>query len=187
MRNPYHRRISEIPDEGLDLEFESTLSQIGLDGSEFRAPASLHTRLRVEKAEEVLVLEGTTRGQVDVPCVRCLKMVNVSLDMSFRLFLEPSLEAPTLRPGRKKMAQEPRREEGHDPFLSGGHILLDEVIREQVVLGVPAFPVCRDECRGLCPSCGINRNERTCFCLEGKQEPSMNRLQEQLEKFTKKK
>ena len=38
------------------------------------------------------------------------------------------------------------------------------VLREQLLLRVPAYVVCREECRGLCPQCGANLNETTCAC-----------------------
>ncbi len=186
MRIRYHFPISDIPDEGLDLDFESKPAQINLKESEFRVSGLIHSRIRVEKAEETIILEGKTRGQLDLQCVRCIKPVAHPLDVSFRVFLEPLSEAPSPHSGQEKEAKEVRGGELDHQFLSGDKILMDEVIREQVMLGVPAYPVCRDECRGLCPVCGINRNELTCSCPTQEEEPSMNRLQEQLKKLNKK-
>ena len=44
--------------------------------------------------------------------------------------------------------------------------LTDEV-RESIILSLPTYPVCREDCRGVCPTCGKNLNEGSCSCSEG--------------------
>jgi uncharacterized protein len=41
---------------------------------------------------------------------------------------------------------------------------LDPVVREQLLLALPGYPVCREDCKGLCTVCGVNLNERDCGC-----------------------
>ena len=52
---------------------------------------------------------------------------------------------------------------------SGEEIALDGMLREQVILDAPMQPLCREDCRGLCPVCGQDRNERRCDCREQEQ------------------
>jgi uncharacterized protein len=49
-------------------------------------------------------------------------------------------------------------------FFSGDGVNLADVVREQVLLSVPMKIVCRPDCRGLCPVCGENRNDKECDC-----------------------
>jgi uncharacterized protein len=51
-------------------------------------------------------------------------------------------------------------------FYSGSGIELVDVIREQILLWLPMHPVCRDDCQGICPVCGQNRNSQPCRCHE---------------------
>lgn len=53
-----------------------------------------------------------------------------------------------------------------EPFLIDKHHILDssEAVRQAIVLTTPISPRCREDCRGLCPTCGINRNEQECSC-----------------------
>lgn len=60
---------------------------------------------------------------------------------------------------------------------------LDEIdvtqdVRETVLIDLPIRPVCKDNCRGLCPVCGINRNNATCRCAEEKTDPRWSKLKE---------
>ena len=55
--------------------------------------------------------------------------------------------------------------EGADEeVFTGKEIDLDPILREQVVLALPGYPLCKESCKGLCSSCGANLNERECGC-----------------------
>jgi uncharacterized protein len=52
-------------------------------------------------------------------------------------------------------------------------INLNEVLREQFYLALPMKPLCREDCAGLCPQCGINRNTGTCSCATEFEDPRL--------------
>jgi uncharacterized protein len=52
------------------------------------------------------------------------------------------------------------------------------MLREQFYLALPMKPLCRDECRGLCPSCGTNRNTGACTCAPVWEDPRLAPLKE---------
>jgi uncharacterized protein len=54
--------------------------------------------------------------------------------------------------------------EAEEEVYTGKVIDLDPIVREQLVLALPSYPVCKDSCKGLCPVCGANRNDRECGC-----------------------
>ena len=58
-------------------------------------------------------------------------------------------------------------------YYLGDRIDLGEVVREHVALQLPMKPVCRDDCRGLCPQCGANWNEGTCDCRPDDMDPRL--------------
>ncbi|MGH9207283.1 MAG: YceD family protein [Acidimicrobiales bacterium] len=49
--------------------------------------------------------------------------------------------------------------------LAGDQLDLEPMARDAVVLELPLAPLCSNECRGLCPGCGVNRNETSCSCV----------------------
>jgi uncharacterized protein len=94
--------------------------------------------------------EGRIRTTVSVRCRRCLAPVAVEIDDTQRLLFTED-------------------EENDDPSAvtipaRAGELELGGVIREALILAVPKFPLCRAECRGLCPRCGADLNEGPCGC-----------------------
>lgn len=96
---------------------------------------------------------GRLSGKALVSCRRCLTEVlaDVSGDLSF-LFAESDLDEA--------------QEDDVIPIPSGEwEIDLRPVVREEWLLSVPSYALCQDNCLGLCPSCGVDRNRETCSCL----------------------
>src|SRR5438046_2687002 len=55
-------------------------------------------------------------------------------------------------------------EDGGVHFHDGRVLIIDEEIREAVILGIPMKPLCKESCAGLCPRCGEDRNQGPCRC-----------------------
>ena len=66
---------------------------------------------------------------------------------------------------------EPHPLDGETYLLDHDCIDLDQVVRDAVVLELPPAPLCRDDCRGLCPICGADRNDTDCDCVEDDDDP----------------
>ena len=67
--------------------------------------------------------------------------------------------------------------------IDAHHILdLTEVVRQNILLAIPPYPVCRSQCAGLCPQCGQNWNEGTCDCTDDQVDPRLQVLKKLLEK-----
>ena len=63
-------------------------------------------------------------------------------------------------------------------FFTGTQLPIGEILREQVLLALPMKALCRVDCKGLCPTCGINLNSGTCDCPAEKFSPHMDALLE---------
>ena len=88
--------------------------------------------------------------------------------MDFELTLVPSDEYVD-EPHREKDAKNGKPAsfdpgEAEEDVYSGKEIDLDPILREQLLLALPGYPVCKDDCKGLCPVCGANLNDRECGC-----------------------
>jgi len=111
---------------------------------------------------------GTFRGQVVVACSRCVNPVTLPIDETLRVTFMPASEMPK---GDDEESDDPEAEgvevaaDDLDLFAYDGDALdLEPLFREQFVLAVPFAPLCREDCKGLCPQCGIDRNTGTCAC-----------------------
>jgi uncharacterized protein len=60
----------------------------------------------------------------------------------------------------------------------GDAVDLDELVREQILLGLPSRRLCREECKGLCPKCGADLNAGDCSCEQGEADPRWSALAE---------
>ena len=120
--------------------------------------------------EEVL-LEGELRGVFDAQCGRCLKRYRGRLREPYRLLLEPLKERTPVDPEgvealeRYGMWLGEQLEAG---FYRGKEIDLAPFYAEVVALAIPVQPICREDCAGLCPHCGIDRSEASCECVDTK-------------------
>lgn len=90
-------------------------------------------------------------------CSRCLVPVR------FRLPVD--LEALFL-PNRREEEESPDEEESLIYPYRGQQLALDEMIVEHLLPALPMQLLCAEDCRGLCPHCGANRNETSCTCEE---------------------
>ena len=155
-------KIDEIPEEGLDLEWEedrvSLLAYLkGLSRIDFDFASSLHAEVKIRKTGATLLLTGSVSTVLQLPCVRCLKEFSFPLSSTFDLLLQPVKESSE----EEKQLMEEDMESG---FFEGGEIHLSEIACEQIFLEIPYQPVCNAECKGLCQNCGKDLNLSECQC-----------------------
>ncbi len=109
-------------------------------------------------------VRGELDAHVRLTCRRCLAEYEEGLVVPLEFRLEPGLE-----PGAE--------DEGVFALQPDGDVVdIGPIVREELLLALPDFPECRAECRGLCPSCGINLNEATCECGSSEPDPRWETL-----------
>jgi uncharacterized protein len=169
-------RLDEIPEEGLNLKWTEergsllaylkTLSQVDFD---FESP--LHTKVRISRAGQSILVEGEVETILRLQCVRCLKEFSYPLTSGFELTLHPSKEAPS------EEETELGQEDMESNFFEAGEIHLSEVACEQIFLEIPIQPLCQEGCKGLCPVCGVDRNLSSCTCVKREFDSGFSVLQ----------
>jgi uncharacterized protein len=118
-----------------------------------------------------LYLEGELSGPLELACSRCLTRYRAPIRERFRLVLEPAGDRTPADPeGAAALAHEGLTlgDELESGWFRGPEILLDRFVGEMLALGVPVQPLCQEDCRGLCPRCGNDRNVEACTCAEVK-------------------
>ena len=122
------------------------------------------TPLKAEGSAHLLsqsLSEIRIAGRLDVTltamCVRCLESTTLPVRKSFDLVYVPAGEPG----GGEKEVDESAIEVG---FYDGNGLELNDVLREVVLLALPMRLTCGDDCKGICPSCGQNRNQSACSC-----------------------
>jgi uncharacterized protein len=126
-----------------------------------------------EDGEDHVFAHGAVKGGVTVACSRCLAPVTVRFDERVRVtFMRPEhmpaedASDDDARAGADGDTDGVELGEGElDVFpFDGETVDLEPLVREQFVLAVPYAPLCREECRGLCPQCGVDKNQGDCRC-----------------------
>ena len=151
------------------IEYGPDIRQLGvLDSSgiadlieEHRGPKEIVPDIRVR---------GSYSGRFETPCSRCLEPVEHPQMGSFDLLYRPI--------GVDVNAAEHAisTSETEIGYYDGGGLVLEDVLREQVLLSLPEKALCRTDCKGLCPRCGRNLNTESCSCDEAPADPRWNAL-----------
>ncbi len=146
-------------------------------GGDGELAGSLREALRVEiiayKMGEDVYLEGSAQGALELSCSRCLTRYRHPIRERFRLVLEPAgSRVPADPEGAEWLASTGvyLSDELESGWFRGSEIELDRFVQEVIALGCPVQPLCREDCKGLCPRCGIERNSASCDCREARPE-----------------
>jgi uncharacterized protein len=156
-----------LPPEAIGFGHEA--QQIGPLGAEGRAEV-LHEHRGPKEIVADIRLKGSFGGEFEIPCARCVEPVQLRLTGDFDLLFRPSGVDAT---GSEHAITTPETEIG---YYENGGLALEDVLREQVLLSLPARTLCQPDCKGLCPRCGQNRNETACSCDEGPSDPRWEAL-----------
>ena len=135
----------QVDFSGEDLEQDSPLKAAGV--------AEL-----LENTGGEVRIQGRYTVMMSAQCDRCLQKARFPLEKSFDLFYRPM---SFIARDEEVEIDEGEAEIG---FYEHGGLELEDILREQVLLALPMQRVCSEDCAGICPVCGRNRNETRCDC-----------------------
>jgi len=104
-------------------------------------------------------VQGKVSTTLSTECDRCLAPTAYPVDTSFDLFYKPVTE---LSGDEDEVALD--EGEAEIGFYEMPGLVLEDILREQVLLQIPMQKLCNENCKGICPLCGANRNEVSCHC-----------------------
>jgi uncharacterized protein len=146
-KRPVHFNV-DVP--AGEIEFDSKLSQSSPLHAEGTAQLLNHSLGEIR-------IEGKLNVTMGATCDRCLEAASFSIENGFDLIYMPAEESTS---GEKEVDAS-AIEVG---FYEGNGIVLNDILREVVLLALPMQLVCDEGCKGICPVCGENRNNRSCAC-----------------------
>jgi uncharacterized protein len=150
-------------------------SRFSLDGEEFRVVAPVEFVADVRKDGRNVRLAGRLTTTLECDCSRCVEPFLVPVSAPIDLLLLPAPEEAGAK-GAKEEEKEIAEDDLGVAYYTDEVIDLGDVMREQFYLAAPMKPLCREDCKGLCPVCGANRNRETCSCQTGWVDPRMEAL-----------
>jgi len=148
----------------LEIEFESSFRLLQVE-----------VRLGVQKTDTEYFCQGLVLGAVTMECARCLG--------TFQVRLEGSIDFIVRAPEQKPTEQDVLDDEDYAYFVRNElRADISDLVRQALILAAPMKPVCSDNCRGLCPRCGVNLNERSCTCDSLQSDPRWDDLKRLLDR-----
>jgi len=144
---------------GLDREEARLREQVPTDSdfwneTELKPVEPLEVDLVARSVGDGVLVRGRIRAAVEQECRRCLSPVIQRVDDTVDMYFSE------IGPDEEEIEGEV-----YPMPVRGAELDLTEAVREQVLLRVPEFAVCREDCRGFCPQCGKNLNEGDCDCV----------------------
>ncbi|HDR15562.1 MAG TPA: DUF177 domain-containing protein [Desulfobacteraceae bacterium] len=123
---------------------------------------SIEVTISIFRAGDKFVLNGDISGKLLVRCDRCLDVFESDFSTGFEVSLAFSPE------GQIVEEMELDEEDMGVDFITGEEVDLAEIAREQIQLAMPMKVLCRQNCAGICPGCGVNLNRESCRCKREK-------------------
>jgi uncharacterized protein len=119
----------------------------------------------VRKSRHDVFVDGHLDTRAQVECDRCLQQVELPVSADFSLEYIPGSEyesSEVAELGEAELAV---------AVFDGETIDVDEIVKEQILLAVPTRVLCREDCKGICPECGKDRNTGECTCVTDNIDP----------------
>jgi uncharacterized protein len=163
--------VERMNERGEDFEKVYSPEEFSLEDDDARIAKGVRVSGHASRRRDEVTLRGSIDTAVELRCDRCLAPVAQPVKIDFKAELG---------------ANDPDAPETtglHDDDMDfsiyeGEAINLDEIIREQILLALPARQLCSEDCKGLCATCGANLNEQTCGCERHETDPRWSALAE---------
>ena len=128
--------------------------------------------IRLMRTNRGILVKGILETESELTCSRCLSTFRLPIKLDFEEEYFPTTDIASGLP--LPVPDEP------DHFTIDEHNILDltEAVRQYALLAIPMKPLCQQDCRGLCPSCGINLNLSSCQCPTKTTDPRWLKLKE---------
>lgn len=150
--------------------WQGPIDEFGLN---VRIARPLKAEMQIMPQEDGLLVRGRITGSVILPCNLCIEDTQVEINHGFDSFepfpaelAEGELPDPDVDEYFIRLA----------PQGTGLEINPGALAWEEFVEALPQYPLCREDCAGLCPECGANLNQAPCGCSHEKYDPRMEKL-----------
>lgn len=166
MESQFKLDVSAIafrPGEVQEIDIIGSIDSLKLGDVRIEINGPVKLTGRLENATTGIVFSGRVRVNTRLSCFRCLEDYDFPQDIEvYEFFAFPdSSEA-----------------EDSEYVVDGDYVDLEPAIKEEILLGMPIKHLCREDCAGICPGCGVNRNKEECSCPPAAEDERWNKLKE---------
>jgi len=130
--------VERIKDKEIELEEDIPASSWDMDSFDIKFVDNIHLNCKFIRAGKEIVVDTEVITHRIIICSRCLEEVGQTIRQNFKL--------------------------SYNINDCGDYLEVDNDVREEILLGFPMKVLCRQDCKGLCPHCGVNLNYEECKC-----------------------
>src|SRR5262245_29257464 len=153
--SPFVLDLARLSQGASRIRLEGDAAAVGLGGESW--PGRVVGDLSIQRNGDRITIRGRIQATLALECVRCLRRLELPVDAPFELFSERSGTG-------SRRDEEALERDDYMTFHDGRRLDVSEQVRETLLLEVPITPWCRDDCKGLCPRCGVDLNVEPCAC-----------------------
>jgi uncharacterized protein len=169
MRHPYHLSLESVLEEPLAFEFELPIPVAQIDREPLLELSPVRLAGTVSRIEQGHALEARVSWNGRLECSRCLAPYPYESEEAFTIVLLPRRPAVDGEVALQKNDLDVS-------FYDDPTVSVVPIAEERVQMAIPMKPLCREDCKGLCPRCGQDRNVSTCNCSLEETDPRWDAL-----------
>jgi uncharacterized protein len=167
-------RVSNLHEEGVRFDFSRKTawmeSMLPADKRMDFALLEVHVDCLARKIRETVSLEMAIDTVFRLECCRCLEVIALPINSEIKYTLAPFKE------GVDEENPESLDEDFNFGYYKDDEIDFDPIVVEQILMQIPMKPLCKEDCRGICPDCGVDLNESNCQCRQESGHPGFAAL-----------
>lgn len=150
--------VSKIPDEGIEIHSSENAESLEISPADLMLGDDVHIDATIRREGEIFFIDGSIKTVLRLTCSRCAVYFSYPVDTFFHCREEPVTSAST------EVELALKRNDMDIDHYAGDEVEINTLLREQVILSIPMHPLCKPDCRGLCPQCGQDLNIGRCDC-----------------------
>ena len=164
--------LLNVGDRPIQFDFQIEPDKVDLDSETIRILSKVNVSGELRRNSAKTEVTGLVRAPLEIDCTRCLAPVKRDLDIAFQVDfigreLFPDIKETHLESG-----------DLDTDVIEGNELDLTALAREQILLNLPEQVLCREDCKGICPTCGADLNENECECREDDIDPRWSALKD---------
>lgn len=144
----------------ISLSFK--LEPLEFEGEEIRAIEDVKVEGVATSNEDVIVVNASIKTKLQLTCSRCLDTFIYPIDIDIE----------------ERFTNDIDLQQDGTMFVEGDSLDITEIIENCIISTLPIKRLCKDDCKGLCPECGVNKNVENCSCLDYDVDVRLAKLRE---------
>lgn len=159
--------VAKLPEGNSEFQLEDRPNYFELSGEDFQLVQPVTFDCHVWKSGREVIVRGSIHSAFRLTCSRCLEPFTFAVTTTVFADYRPMSQQVVEEVRELEAAELDTRTYAHE------EIDLRLLVRDNLSLELPMKPLCREDCAGICPHCGVNLNAQRCSCIERQVDPRL--------------